>query len=265
MDFSRDESLYNSLLLSLYIITPLTLLPLQFLSAPYGKHSRPGWGPTIPAPLAWFLMESPTLWLTSLLFPLGRFRAHPLSLFALSLFLLHYTHRTIIYPLRLFLSSKSKPTSPVPVLIAAFAFAFNLLNGYVQARSLSHYASYSTTWPWPGYVWARIVIGTLIFLWGMKINISSDRVLLRLKEEAKGGYKVPRGGWFELVSCPNYMGEMAEWLGWTVLTWSPAALGFFLYTFANLGPRARAHRRWYREKFGDEYPASRKAIVPFVY
>ncbi|KAF3337773.1 steroid 5-alpha-reductase DET2 [Carex littledalei] len=263
MDFSSDESLYNSLLLTLYIITPLTILSLQFLSAPYGKHFRPGWGPSLPAPLAWFLMESATLWLTSLLFPLGQFRSHPLSLFALSLFLLHYTHRTIIYPLRLFLSSR--PSSPVPLSIAVFAFSFNLLNAYVQSRSLSHYAIYPATWPWPAWVWARVVIGTAIFFWGMKVNITSDRVLMRLKEEAKGGYKIPRGGWFEVVSCPNYMGEMAEWLGWAVVNWSPAALAFFLYTSANLGPRARAHRRWYREKFGEEYPASRRAVVPFVY
>ncbi|KAJ3668896.1 hypothetical protein LUZ60_010846 [Juncus effusus] len=260
----ESESVYRFLLLTLYIISPLTVLALQFLSAPYGKHYRSGWGPSLSAPLAWFLMESPTLWLTSLLFPLGANRSHPLSLFALSLYILHYVHRTIIYPLRLLLSGRS--SAPVPLLVAFFAFSFNLLNSYVQSRSLSQYANYPTeNQPWPLYLWARIIIGTGIFVWGMRVNITSDQALVKLKQEAKGGYKIPKGCWFDLVTCPNYMGEAAEWLGWTIVTWSPAAFAFFLYTCANLGPRAKANMKWYREKFGDEFPRSRKAFVPFLY
>ena len=40
-------------------------------------------------------------------------------------------------------------------------------------------------------------------------------------------------------------------------------LAFALYTFANLAPRALSHHRWYRERF-PEYPADRKAILPFL-
>ncbi|CAM8973995.1 unnamed protein product [Rhodiola kirilowii] len=54
-----DKALYNPLLLTLFIITPPTFISLRFLQAPYGKHHRPGWGPSLPASLAWFLMESP--------------------------------------------------------------------------------------------------------------------------------------------------------------------------------------------------------------
>ncbi|XP_072954711.1 steroid 5-alpha-reductase DET2 [Typha angustifolia] len=261
----EDSTLFSAALISLYLITPITILFLQFLSAPYGKHFRPGWGPTIPSPLAWLLMESPTLWLSAFLFPLGRHRRHPLALAAFLLFLLHYLNRTLLFPLILFLNSKRKGYNPkpFPLLIAAFAFAFNLLNAYLQSRSVSHYSSYPD--PIPPWTYARVAVGAFLFFWGMRVNIQSDRTLMRLKEEAKGGYKIPRGGWFEVVSCPNYMGEGAEWLGWALVAWSPAALGFFMYTCANLGPRARAHRSWYIEKFGAEYPAKKKAFVPFVY
>ncbi|MEO7015762.1 MAG: hypothetical protein ABI130_12305, partial [Leifsonia sp.] len=36
-----------------------------------------------------------------------------------------------------------------------------------------------------------------------------------------------------------------------------------VYTFANLAPRAMANHRWYRQTF-DDYPGSRKALIPFV-
>jgi protein-S-isoprenylcysteine O-methyltransferase Ste14 len=66
------------------------------------------------------------------------------------------------------------------------------------------------------------------------------------------------------VTCPNYLGEIIEWLGFALATWSLAGLAFALYTAANLGPRALANHRWYRERFPD-YPERRKALVPFLF
>ncbi|KAK3226215.1 hypothetical protein Dsin_006077 [Dipteronia sinensis] len=256
---SSDQTLFHNCLLALYLIAPPTYISLRFLQAPYGKHHRPGWGPTMSPSLAWFLMESPTVWLTLSIFPYGRHFTNPRSLLLISPFLLHYLHRTCVYPLRLRRDSGQR--SGFPVAVALMAFGFNLLNAYLQARWVSHYKDdYDNNWL---FTW-RFVIGLLVFVGGMCVNVWSDKVLVGLKKQG-GGYKVPRGGWFELVSCPNYFGEILEWFGWALMTWSWVGFGFFLYTCANLVPRARANHKWYLDKFGEDYPKSRKAVIPFVY
>lgn len=260
-----DQALFHNSLLALYFIGPPTAVALRFLQAPYGKHSRPGWGPTMSAPLAWFLMESPTLWLTLLLFPSGDHSSDSKPLLLISPFLLHYLHRTCLYPIRLLRSGPRRNTAAgFPVAVALMAFGFNLLNSYLQTRSVSHYVDYDGD----GWFWWRFLGGGVVFLSGMAVNLWSDGVLVGLKRAAAaagGEYKVPRGGWFELVSCPNYMGEIVEWLGWAVMCGSWAGLGFFLYTCANLVPRARANHTWYLNKFGEDYPRNRKAVIPFLY
>ena len=78
------------------------------------------------------------------------------------------------------------------------------------------------------------------------------------------GYKIPRGGAFELVSGANFFGEIVEWSGFALAAWSLPGLAFAIFTFANIGPRAASHHRWYLTKF-PEYPRSRRAVIPFVW
>ncbi|HEX6242129.1 MAG TPA: 3-oxo-5-alpha-steroid 4-dehydrogenase, partial [Polyangiales bacterium] len=94
-------------------------------------------------------------------------------------------------------------------------------------------------------------------------NRQSDRILLGLRAPGETGYKIPRGGLYSFISCPNYFGELVEWCGWALLTWSLPGLFFALFTAANLVPRALAHHRDYRRRFPD-YPSERRAVLPFV-
>ncbi|KAI5567871.1 hypothetical protein BDE02_13G120300 [Populus trichocarpa] len=259
-----DQSFFHCSLLSYYLLGPPTFIALRFFQFPYGKHNRLGWGPTIPPPLAWFIMESPSTLLPLILFPFGHHFTNLKALVLMSPYLLHYFHRTFIYPLRIYQSTSqqnTKTTIGFPLILTFNGFLTQALNTYIQARWVSHYKSdYDSD---GGLFWWKFFGGLVVFLWGMRINMWADTALLVLKRES-GGYKVPRGGWFELVTCPNYFGEIVEWLGWAVMTWSWAGFGFFLYTCSNLVPRACANHKWYLQKFGEDYPKNRKAVIPFV-
>ena len=124
---------------------------------------------------------------------------------------------------------------------------------------ISHIGGYEESWLSD----PRFLIGAALFAFGYSLNRSSDRRLRNLRAPGETGYKIPRGGGFELVSCPNYLGELCEWIGWAIATWSLAGLSFAIFTAANLIPRAITHHRWYQEKFPD-YPRERRAVIPFL-
>lgn len=89
-------------------------------------------------------------------------------------------------------------------------------------------------------------------------------MLLSLRKPGETGYLIPRGGLYEYISCPNYLGEIIEWFGFAIAAWSIPALSFALWTFFNIGPRAVLHHKWYLEKFPN-YPKDRRALIPFLW
>jgi 3-oxo-5-alpha-steroid 4-dehydrogenase 1 len=247
---------YWRLLFAWLGIGALAFIALQFLVAPYGRHGRPGWGPTIHRTAGWILMESPAVVVFVACWHLSARRHDDTSMAFLGLWLLHYAYRAFIYPFRL-----RGGNLRMPLAVVAMGFCFNVMNGYLQGRWLFTLGPVrDATW----FADPRFILGVILFLAGYALNQWSDVALRRLRAPGETGYRIPYGGAFRFVSCPNYLGELVEWFGWAVLTWSPAGLAFFLWTAANLVPRARSHHRWYRECF-PEYPPERTAVVPFLY
>ena len=134
---------------------------------------------------------------------------------------------------------------------------FNVLNAYVISRWISHLGSYDSDWPTDG----RFLVGVVLFIVGFVIHFTSDRALIRLRGPGETGYRVPRGRLFDQVTCPNYLGEMIEWAGFAVATWSFPGLAFAIFTVANVGPRAFANRRWCRRTFPD-FPGRPQGFDP---
>lgn len=56
---------------------------------------------------------------------------------------------------------------------------------------------------------------------------------------------MPHGGLFAYVSCANYLGELVQWGGWALATWSYAGLLWWLFALSTFVPRARDTHAWY--------------------
>jgi 3-oxo-5-alpha-steroid 4-dehydrogenase 1 len=108
------------------------------------------------------------------------------------------------------------------------------------------------------------LLGAALFAGGLIVNRKSDLTLHDLRRVNESGYEIPQGGLYRWVSSPNYLGEIIEWTGWAIGTWSLAGLSFALWTAANLAPRARSNHVWYQQQFPD-YPDERKALIPGVW
>mmetsp|Transcript_5789 Transcript_5789/g.14157 ORF Transcript_5789/g.14157 Transcript_5789/m.14157 type:complete len:308 (+) Transcript_5789:131-1054(+) len=224
------------------------------------EAARTPWyyGPVLPARVAWMLQEAPSFALpVAYMLVLGRddLVARPANFVLLSMMAVHYANRTFLYPLML------RGGKGTPALLVLAAFAFCLVNGYVQAvqhARITHYARGYERSP-------RFLLGCALYVLGAAINVHADTTLRNLRKPGERGYKVPRGGAFRFVSCANYFGELVEWTGYAVASNTLTAAAFAFFTFANTGPRGRAHHRDYHRRFGDAYPRERTAVIPFVY
>jgi 3-oxo-5-alpha-steroid 4-dehydrogenase 1 len=247
---------YHWFLLGWSGLAVVVFVLLFFITAPYGRFTRAGFGPVLGQRLGWVLMETPSALLMIVFFLAGNRLENPVAISFLLLWEMHYLHRAFVYPFQL--QGNKKKMTLATVLMG---IAFNSGNGYLNGRYLFYLAPVQTT------AWLadpRFILGVLIFATGFCINKHADAVLRSLRKNSADDYGIPRGGLFERVSSANHFGELLQWIGWAVLTWSPGGLVFALWTAANLVPRARAVHSWYQKRF-PAYPKTRKAIIPFLF
>lgn len=250
-----EITFFHGLLVVFVALGALVFGALFFFDAPYGRHRRPGWGPTLDDTLGWVLMEGTSALTMAACFALGDRRTSPVAIAFLLLWEAHYVHRAFIFPFR-----RSGAPRRMPVVVAGMAVVFNLMNGYLNGRWLN---TLSPPYPDGWLTEPRFLLGALLFVVGFAVNLQSDEILRRLRGPGETGYKIPAGGLYRWVSSPNYLGEIIEWSGFALATWSLPGLAFAIWTAANLAPRALAHHRWYRAKFPD-YPAARRALIPYL-
>ncbi|DAZ96998.1 TPA: hypothetical protein N0F65_011913 [Lagenidium giganteum] len=253
-----ERDVHALLVVGVFALGVVTFMATTVITAPYGRHVRSGWGPSLPNRVGWIVMEAPSALFFAFVYSRGEHCWQLTPLMAAALWLLHYSYRAFVYPFLI----RSDARKRMPLVVVLAGDSYNVLNSYINARFLSEFGDYSADTPLarPSF-W----LGATMFAVGLALNIQSDHILIHLRKPSDSArYVVPYGGMFELVSCPNYLGELLEWTGWALLTESPAGLSFAFYTASNLIPRALSNHRWYQTTFDDKYSRMRRAIIPWV-
>ena len=251
---------FDIVLWTMTVLGAVVFVALYFVDAGYGKMISPKWGPTLPNRLGWMLMESPVFILMLVLWATSEVRTVSPYFIFLLLFEMHYFNRTFVFPLRL------RGRGRMPASIVLMSVTFNIINGYIQGwwlfRLAPERAYYDSGW----LTSPAFVVGVVLFLAGMAVNHHSDNIIRHLRKEGDTRHYLPKGGMYNYVTSANYLGEIVEWLGWAILTWSAAGLVFFWFTCANLVPRSNSIYHRYEKEVPDEFDKDRlKRIIPRIY
>lgn len=250
---------FNLFLLAMSLIAVVVFFALYHVDAGYGKFYSRSWGPAVDNRLGWVLMESPVFLAMLLLWLFSERRADPVRLAFLLIFELHYFQRSFIFPLLI------KGRSKMPLSIIAMGVLFNTLNALMQGGWI-FYISPVEMYPLSWFADPRFICGTLLFASGMFVNIQSDNIIRHLRKPGDNRHHLPTGGMFRYVTSANYLGELMEWTGFAILTWSWSGAVFALWTFANLCPRAARIYERYKAEFGDKLDTRKvKRLIPFIY
>ncbi len=246
----------------------IVFISLYFVDAGYGRFTSSKWGKAINNKLAWFLMEFPIFLAMIILWICSPHRSDVVPIVFLLIFEIHYFQRSLIFPW------KMRGNSKMSLAVMFMGIAFNILNAFMQGYWI-FFESYNANYHVLGlsytdiaWLWSpQFIIGVTIFFCGFYVNRRSDNIIRNLrKDDNDTKHYLPSGFMFEHVTCANYLGELMEWLGFAILTWSISGLVFFLWTFANLVPRSNSIYKKYKAEYSEEIERKKlKRIFPYIY
>ena len=239
-------------------IALVVFIALYFVEAGYGMLFNSRWGKAIPNKIAWMVMEAPVFIVMTVLWYLSDRRTETVPCIIFLFFQLHYFQRSFIFPFLM------KGKSKMPVGIMLMGVVFNILNGYMQGEWIFYLSPkdlYSIQW----LTTPQFIIGTIVFFTGGFINIRSGQIVGSLRKPGDTNHYLPQKGMFRFVTSANYFGEIVEWVGFAILTWSASGWVFAWWTFANLVPRSNAIYKRYQTMFGSTAMGNKKRIIPYIY
>lgn len=265
VDLLLQADTYQLALKAGFTYAALIIVGALFVKAPYGRFGTETMGIKFSPKWGWFLMELPATLSFVFFYFQGQHRFEAVPLFFLGVWLMHYGNRGFIFPY--LIRAAKGATSSFSIVVVGAGWLVTSLHGYLNAVFISHLSEHLASTAW--FSDPRFWIGMAIYLFGFTMNVHSDAIIrnLRSKEEVERGdkvYRIPHGGLFKYVSNPSYFTELLSFTGFAIATWSVGAVFVLVVSAANLIPRAFQIHQWYKEKFGAEYPADRKVLIPFI-
>ena len=142
----------------------ITFFYLLKKTAPFGRHTKEGWGPMIDNRLGWVIMEivSPIVFILTFLHWTNEISFQKWLL--VLLWNLHYFNRSFIFPLRIKTDGKKMPAA-----IMLSAIGFNVFNGTFNGYFLAKTDVNSSM--------VLFGAGFVIFIAGFAVNFIADHIL----------------------------------------------------------------------------------------
>ena len=184
----------------------------------------------------------------------------------------------------MFINQASKSTMNITHYIVGYAHYFCAATGYVcespgfVRSSTSSSLSLSSISP---VAWVLC----LVFLAAWYYELDAHKIFANLKIQNSKSHSIPSGSLFKYVSCPHYLCEVIIYTCFMFilgLSHQTGVLGnkrkiskyfetnmiliftVWFWVLTNQMIAATMSHNWYRMKF-KEYPAERKAIIPFIW
>ena len=158
------DTLYDTLLLIGFAYALLVLVGSFFGTAAYGGRfsgSKKKKGLKLGAKFGWVLMELPGLIVFPVVFFMGPNSGQAVPLFFLAIWMMHYSNRALINPLRMRVQPGSSASFAFSVVIAGWITLF--LHGYFNAAYLTQFGTqYTEAW----FTDPRFIIGLCIYAFG---------------------------------------------------------------------------------------------------
>jgi len=188
------------------------------------------------------------------------------TMLATGLFMLQLSRR-LYESLRVSIFSRRQLLNPIDVILS---HAFYLACGITLYAEAPNLTIGNGCFNFSDIRWYHY-LSVGLFLYASFHHHHCHKILAKLRRNKSGhivstGYKIPRGDWFEYVSCPHYFSECLIYLSICMV------LGGFNYTWWWLTSYvcltqvflAMNTHKWYQTKFED-YPQNRKMLIPYIF
>lgn len=256
------DDTYDSFVTAAPVIVLLCTIWENIGSSPYGKFTcqlKACKNFVVNPRLGWWLLEIPC----TVVF-LTNFRGSQANEFVPrllgGLFCTHYIYRGWIFP---YLIRSHKDSAGFHLITALGGPFATIPHAYMTARWYAEFGKHlSDEW-----------LQNPLFLFGLVLYVSGyggiiyhDHLLRNLRQPDGSGpkYQIPFGGLFDYATSAQYFCELVAWTGFALMGCGPNGLYILTLSLGNLVPRAIRTHAWYCEKF-DDYPRSRKYIIPFLF